>query len=95
MLASVLVILTTCQTSEAHCYSVWRYPYPQPCHSIRHPLPKPPLPPILEASEREQSGTGQEQITIPLPSLVFEPCQDGDERMQGIARLRAIANDLW
>jgi hypothetical protein len=87
--------LMTCRTSEARCYSKWYYPWKQDCRSIRHIRHSPPLPPIIEASEREQTETVPEQIAIPLPSLVFEPCQDGDERMQGIARLRAIANDLW
>jgi hypothetical protein len=92
MLASVLVILTTCQTSEARCYSRWYYPWKQRCQRVsashQHVSALPPIRP-------EQNVVEAEQITIPLPSLVFEPCQDGDERMQGIARLRAIANDLW
>jgi hypothetical protein len=91
--------LMTCQTSEARCYSRWYYPWKQRCQRVsashQQVSALPPLPPIIEASEREQTETAQEQIDIPLPALVFEPCQDGDERLQGIARLRAIANDLW
>ena len=92
MLASALTILTTCQTSEARCYSRWYYPWKQNCGGksvLRVPTVLPPQ------TVREQTETVEEQIAIPLPPLVFEPCQDGDERMQGIARLRAIANDLW
>jgi hypothetical protein len=34
--------------------------------------------------------TSRERIEIPLPDLGFEACPDGDDRLLGIARLRAL-----
>jgi hypothetical protein len=35
----------------------------------------------------------KEQIIIPVPPLDFAPCQEGDERLKGIALLRALDKD--
>ena len=83
------ILATTMWTarSEAHCYSIWHYKTPQRCGSIRY-LPKP----TFEAKRAEQIAPRAEQIEIPIPSLDFNVCPDGDERMQGIAKLRAMSD---
>jgi hypothetical protein len=59
---------------------VWHYPKPQRCFtaliSTKHALR------MLE--------TFHERIDIPLPDLIWAECPSGDERMLGIARLRAM-----
>ncbi len=100
MVAVVLSILPTTMSmarSEARChiYKVWKYPKPQRCfvalaksnrYAQRFNDTKP------ASREPETSREQHEQITIPLPMLDFEACQDGDERLQGIARLRALSD---
>jgi hypothetical protein len=35
----------------------------------------------------------QERIEIPIPTMDWKVCPDGDERLQGIARLRALGEN--
>ena len=76
---SILAMTLSTARSEAHCFSRWHYPWKQRCSGA---LPKPPKP-IFQAKREEQTGTPREQITFPLPSLGFEICPDGDERLHG------------
>jgi hypothetical protein len=78
--------------AEAHCYRIWRYPKPQRCFTALAPRH------ISEKLARGEAGFTSvkeaapfhERIEISLPPVEFTPCPDGDERMQGIAKLRAL-----
>ncbi len=92
VVAGLSILVTTMWTarSEAHCFSRWYYPWAQRCGGA---LPKLTKPMLLQATRLEQTTPGAEQITIPLPALDFEACQAGDERLLGIAKLRALSED--
>jgi hypothetical protein len=68
--------------AEAHCYRIWNYPKPQRCFTALAPriLPRFVNQPVLPP----------ERIAIPLPTLEWIECPPGDERMWGIAKLRAL-----
>jgi hypothetical protein len=63
---------------------VWHYPKPQRCFTALAPLPH------RTRSFRKETGLLPERIEIPLPDLIWADCPSGDERLLGIARLRAL-----
>jgi len=88
------VILLLASPAEAHCYRVWHYPKPQRCFTALAPEP------IRNRGQRVSElhqhvsalvSVAPERIEIPLPALNWDICPDGDERLQGIARLRALS----
>jgi hypothetical protein len=83
--AILILALLAANPATAQCrkFSVWRYPWPQRCFTAQRVSAFAPIPP-------ERTEKPSEQITIPLPPLLFEVCQDGDERLRGIAKLRGL-----
>ena len=86
------ILATTMWTarSEAHChiYHVWHYLKPQRCFTAM--APKRFDTDVKPASRIPE--TFHEQIYVPVPSLDFEACPEGDDRLMGIARLRALSD---
>lgn len=79
-LAIILALaLASSPAVACHKYSIWHYPFPQRCPviTVARPLSKKP-------------ETFREQVKIPLPVIEFLPCPDADERLVGIAKLRAL-----
>jgi hypothetical protein len=68
--------------SEAHCFRFWFYKTPQRCGARAHGPQKQPVPVLLPPERTE----------VNLPSLDFIACPEGDERLLGIARLRALSD---
>ena len=93
---SILVTMTlSTARSEAHChiFRVWRYPKPQRCFTAMALLPKSNryAQRLNEAKPASRPPeTSREQIDIPVPSLEFDACPEGGERMVGIAKLHAL-----
>lgn len=82
---SILATTMSMARSEAHChiFRVWRYPKPQHCFVALAPLPH-------HRTRSIRPETFHEQIDIAIPSLDFQACPEGNERMVGIARLHAL-----
>src|SRR5579864_1761885 len=82
-----LLILLLATPADAHChiYRVWHYPKPQRCFTALAPLP------VTKHASRPPE-TFHERIDIPLPELEWDVCPDGDDRLLGIAKLRALGN---
>jgi hypothetical protein len=72
------VILLLATPAEAHCYRIWHYPKPQRCFTT--------LAPAKPASRIPE--TFRERIT--LPALDWVECPPANERLRGIAFLRAL-----
>ena len=85
---SILVTTLSTARSEAHChiYRVWHYPKPQRCFTAMAPKR---FAPYAKPASRPPE-TSREQIDIPVPSLEFDVCPEGGERMVGIAKLHAL-----
>jgi hypothetical protein len=79
LLSTVLAVTP----ASAHCFHIWHYPKPQKCFTALAPQRVSMLPP-------ERTVPKQERIEIALPSLEFVPCQEGDDYLQGIAKLRQL-----
>jgi len=60
-----------------HIYRVWHYHKPQRCFTALAPHP-------------QRTSSLPERIMIPLPDLNWVECPPGDERLRGIAFLRAL-----
>jgi hypothetical protein len=90
---SILAMTLSTARSEAHCFSHWHYPWKQRCFTAMAPK-RFASDTKLASREPETFRERHEQITIPLPALDFEACQDADERLQGIAKLRALSDGL-
>ena len=88
------MILLLASPAEAHCYRVWHYPKPQRCFTALAPEPIRNRGQRVSALHQHVSAlvsVAPERIEIPLPALNWDICPDGDERLQGIARLRALS----
>jgi hypothetical protein len=78
--------------AQAHCFSIWHYPWAQQC-GVFH---------VKQVAALPSPGRGQrtwpvppERIEdeIPLPNLMdAEWGGTADERLQGIAKLRALSD---
>ena len=93
MVASVLSMfatLSTSTTSEARCYSIWRYPKPQHCGLVDRTRHFSALVALAYAKPalRIPETFHEQIIEVPIPPLDFDACPEGDERMRGIALLR-------
>jgi len=78
----LLLILAT-PVHACHLYRVWHYPKSQKCFTA--------LTYAKPASRPHE--TFRERINIMmLPALDWTACPDGDERLQGIAKLRALSD---
>ena len=86
---SILAMTLSTARSEAHChiYRVWKYPKPQHCFTAMAKRFNADVKPASRIPE-----TFHEQIYVPVPSLDFEACPEGDDRLMGIARLRALSD---
>jgi hypothetical protein len=82
---------------QAHCFTVWRYPWRQNCHAKYVYVPQPgplqyqaPLPP----QPRPEPEREPEQIKILLPFLSDDQqwAPEGDDHLRGIALLRSLYN---
>jgi hypothetical protein len=84
MLALFFLAMTSSSPvlAKCHIFHIWHYPKPQRCFTALAPFHAKP---VLRSLE-----TSQERIEITIPSMDFVPCPDGDERLLGIARLRAL-----
>ena len=82
----ILLLLTT--PADAHCYHIWHYPKPQKCFTALAPEQ------IRKRSSHPTIGvtgvTPERIMDLPLPALNWIECPPGDERMFGIAKLRAL-----
>jgi hypothetical protein len=77
------VLAPTPAAAKCHKFSRWYFPYPQRCVSAS---------PRFVSAFVNQTPPKREQIEIPLPLLDFKACPDADdERLQGIAKLRALS----
>ena len=88
VLLLVIVFSTSPVQAACHHYKLWRFPFPQKCFTALAPLPKLTL--HLRPDPPERTVPKQERIEIALPPLEFVPCQEGDDYLQGIAKLRAL-----
>ena len=90
---SILAMILSTARSEAHChiYKVWKYPKPQHCFVAMALLPKSNRY-VQRLGDTKLPETSHEQITIPVPPLNFDVCPEGDERLVGIAKLRALSD---
>ena len=93
---SILAIATSTTKSESHCYSVWRFPYPQRCFTAQAPVH---IRTYHDAPTGNAGMSRERQIKLPLPAMElplpamdFPICPEGDERLKGIAFLRALSN---
>jgi hypothetical protein len=75
------LLASPAEAARCHIYRVWHYPKPQRCFTAYAPVPR------RHPVSRE---TPPERIEILLPALDWNVCPDGDERLQGIAKLRAL-----
>ena len=91
-LTLVLALLVSTEAS-AHCYSVWRYPWPQRCGVARHLARWPVLHSVAASSvpNQERSKNKADTPDIALPSLaradLDEP--EADEPTRARLLLRA------
>jgi len=75
----ILLLLAT--PADAHCYHIWHYPKPQKCFTALAP----------ESIRLRSTPVPPKRITdLPLPALEWVECPPGEERMEGIAKLRAL-----
>jgi len=75
------LILAT-PADACHVYRVWHFPKPQKCFTALAPAPL-----------RQRARTVPSErivIDIPLPEVKWSDCPQGDERLQGIAKLRGL-----
>ena len=88
---SILATSMWTAKSEAHChiYRVWHFHKPQRCFTALAKRPVAELSPEL-STKPERKVPNQERIDIPVPSLDFNACPEGDGRLVGIAKLRAL-----
>ena len=74
--------------AAAHCYSVWRYPWPQRCGAARQMMRRPVLHSVAASSVPNQERPGNEarlvrlvpgpDYEIPLPSLARADFDGGE-----------------
>jgi hypothetical protein len=69
---------------------VWKFKFPQKCFTALAPRSISREIASREAGSVKETAPFHERIDISLPPVDFVPCPDGDERFQGIAKLRAI-----
>src|SRR5580698_339854 len=81
-IAFLLTLLAT-PADACHIYRVWHYPKPQRCFTALAP------PNIMRRSHNVLTAL-PERIEISLPTLEWIDCPSGDERLLGIAKLRAL-----
>lgn len=62
-------------SSTCHRYKTWRYPWPQSCG--------------VGVKQAKRIVWRQPTMTLPLPSMVWIECPQGDESLERIALLRA------
>jgi hypothetical protein len=75
-LAILAVLLALCLPAQAHCFSVWRYPFPQACGD-RAPQPR-----------RTFARTPAPVLGVePSPGPVDIPLTDPDPAMMGLREL--------
>ena len=83
----LFLAMTASSPVSAHChiFRVWHYPKPQKCFPALAPIA--PIWVLRTATpDSRVPETSHERINIPLPSLDFEICPDGDDRFQGDLR---------
>jgi hypothetical protein len=79
--------------ANCHIFRVWHYPKPQRCFTAYAPARH-----VSRETARREAGflptniqsISPERIDIMMPPLDFAPCPEGDERLQGIAKLHAL-----
>ena len=77
--------------ANCHIFRVWHYPKPQRCFTAYAPRPLPHVKhAAFEGQTQERIVTKPERIDIMMPSMDFVACPEGDERLQGIAKLHAL-----
>jgi uncharacterized protein YciW len=95
-LVLALIIVGVSEPADAcHIYRVWHYPKPQRCFTALAPEQIRNRGQRVSALHQHVSAlvnVPQERIEIPLPALDWINCPPGDERMRGIAFLRALGD---
>ena len=84
---SILVMTLSTARSEAHChiYHVWHYLKPQRCFvALARSYVKP--------ASRVPETSRDQIIEVPIPPLDFDACPEGDDKLMGIAKLRALSD---
>ena len=79
--------------ANCHIFKVWHYPKPQRCFTAYAPARH-----VSRETARREAGfaptniqsISQQRIEIPIPDMLFEAAPEGDERLQGIAKLHAL-----
>ncbi len=74
--------------AKCHKFSHWAYPFPQRCFTALAPLPIKHA--AFAGQKTERIEPRPEQIDIVVPTVDFAPAPEGDEQLQGIAKLRAL-----
>jgi len=82
---TLAIALLAATPVEAHCYSVWRYPWPQRCHATK------PLHGRNEAPSLPKRSPFAAEPEMPLPGLARADLDGGaaDEATRGRLLLRA------
>lgn len=85
---SVVLYFAFPNTADAHCYSVWHYPWKQNCRANADAPPKPMARTVVH---RPVVITPRDN-DIPLPSLdgAWVDIPAGEDLNQGMQRLRAL-----
>ena len=76
--------------AKCHIFRVWHYSKPQRCFTALAPLPVFHMKQTDAKPASRVPETFQQRIEIPIPDMLFEAAPDGDERLQGIAKLHAL-----
>ena len=80
---ALVILLGIAPANACHRFARWHYLFPQRCSGayvkqIRLEIP------LVFPPERTE---------IPLPTLDWSACPDGDDRLRGIAKLRALGEN--
>jgi hypothetical protein len=73
----------TAEAAGCHHYHYWAFRYPQRCRVIA-------LAPDIMRRRVVRPPPSPERIAIPLPSLDWIECPEGDSRLRGVALLREL-----
>ena len=87
LLIPALVILLGCSPASAHCFSQWRYPYPQKCHQVSQVEQAPAALPKKSPRFDWRPPADVPDIPVVLPPVAPEE----DDAREAVARAGAEA----
>jgi hypothetical protein len=76
-----VVVLLAATPAQARCFAIWHYKFPQHCRAEAYAA-------LPHRNHRVVPPERKEDI--PLPNLDWIACPQGDERLEGIAKLRLL-----